>query len=516
VDGRGAVGLEVAAGKEPLERRRSELSPQPLPRRGALLDDPTEQVEIVKQTAITTFHWGSFPPLMSTRKEARLHGKPPQCSEDHSFEGQAGHTGAGVRSRRFRLALGPRRACLAAVIVAVCAWAAAGSGATAHIVLDVSPGNALVDQPVAIMLSGLRSDSTVTLNATTRDAQGRTWKSTAAFRAGRRGIVSPGGDRAIAGSYRGVDPMGLFWSMAEVGSTTPRNEQTLDLPIVSTVKFAAVVAGKTVATTSLTRRSRNANVTLRRTTIADDGFLGCYWAPPPSGTRMPAVLEFGGSEGGLACDGGLLASHGYPVLDLAYFGAPGLPQKLERVPLEYFEKALRWLAQQPGVDPDRLVAWGISRGGEAAFLLGTTYPKLVHAVVDYVGSSVVYASPDDGAIPAWTLHGKPIPSGTQIPVERVAGPLFMVGGWDDELFASGARVESVATQLRAHHRKDFTALTYENAGHSIGAAIPNLPIGWAYFHLGVPHPLGGTLVGNARAREDSWPKLLAFLARLGG
>jgi dienelactone hydrolase len=92
----------------------------------------------------------------------------------------------------------------------------------------------------------------------------------------------------------------------------------------------------------------------------------------------------------------------------------------------------------------------------------------------------------------------------------------MVGGWADELFASGARVESVATRLQAHHRKDFTALTYANAGHSIGAAIPNLPIGWAYFHLGVPHPLGGTLAGNARAREDSWPKLLAFLARLGG
>lgn len=402
------------------------------------------------------------------------------------------------------------------MIVAVCASAAAGSGATARIVLDVSPGNALVDQPVAITLSGLRSDATVTLIATTRDAQGHRWKSTAAFRAGRTGIVSPGGDRAIAGSYRGVDPMGLFWSMAEVGSTTPRNEQTLDLPIVSTVTIAAVVGGKTVATASLARRWRNANVTLRRTTIAEDGFLGCYWAPPPSATRMPAVLEFGGSEGGLPCDGGLLASHGYPVLDLAYFAAPGLPQKLERVPLEYFEKALRWLAQQPGVDPDRLVAWGISRGGEAAFLLGTTYPKLVHAVVDYVGSSVVYASPDDGAVPAWTLHGKPIPSGTQIPVEQVAGPLFMVGGWDDELFASGARVESVATRLRAHHRKDFTALTYANAGHSIGAAIPNLPIGWAYFHLGVPHPLGGTLVGNARAREDSWPKLLAFLARLGG
>ena len=73
------------------------------------------------------------------------------------------------------------------MIVAVCAWAAAGSGATARIVLDVSPGNALVDQPVAITLSGLRSDSTVTLIATTRDAQGHRWKSTASVPGGPDG-----------------------------------------------------------------------------------------------------------------------------------------------------------------------------------------------------------------------------------------------------------------------------------------------------------------------------------------
>jgi dienelactone hydrolase len=419
-----------------------------------------------------------------------------------------------VLSQRSWLAFGPRRVCLVATLVAACAWTTAGTSATARIVLDVSPRNALVDQPVAILLSGLRPSSTVTLTATTADVQGHRWRSTATFRASSAGIVSVGGSRALTGTYRGIDAMGLFWSMAEVGSTAPRAQQTLDLPTVSTVRIEAAVAGRNVASTSLTRRWRNADVSLRRTTIAKDGFLGCYWAPPPGSERRPAILEFGGSEGGLHCGPGLLASHGYPELDLAYFAEPGLPQKLQDVPLEYFQRALRWLAQQPGVDPSRLVAWGISRGGEAAFLLGTTYPQLVHAVVDYVGSSIVYNSPDDPRIPAWTLDGKPIPGGTQIPVDRIAGPVFMVGGWDDRLFGSGSKVESVATELRAHDKRNFVALTYANAGHTIGAAVPNVPIGWTYFHYGVPYPLGGTLAGNARAREDSWAKLLAFLGRL--
>src|SRR5262249_22141968 len=160
------------------------------------------------------------------------------------------------------------------------------------------------------------------------------WRSSARFRVGRTGKVSPGSSPAIAGSYRGTDAMGLFWSMAEVGSKTPLAEQTLVPTTVSTVRIAVVVAGRTEASGALTRIWQDAVGTPRRTPVADAGFLGCYWAPPVSGAHMPAILEFGGSEGGLHCDGGLLASHGYPVLDLAYFAAPGLPQKLDRIPLE--------------------------------------------------------------------------------------------------------------------------------------------------------------------------------------
>jgi hypothetical protein len=45
--------------------------------------------------------------------------------------------------------------------------------------------------------------------------------------------------------------------------------------------------------------------------------------------------------------------------------------------------------------------------------------------------------------------------------------------------------------------------------------VPNLPSGNTYLRLGVPTPLGGTPTADTRARTDSWPKLLAFLKRIG-
>ena len=66
----------------------------------------------------------------------------------------------------------------------------------------------------------------------------------------------------------------------------------------------------------------------------------------------------GGSEGGLGAGAArvarAIAEHGYAVLQLAYFGAPGLPKQLQLIPLEYFKTAIDWLAAQPGVDPRRM------------------------------------------------------------------------------------------------------------------------------------------------------------------
>ena len=97
------------------------------------------------------------------------------------------------------------------------------------------------------------------------------------------------------------------------------------------------------------------------------------------------------------------------LLDLAYFGEPGLPATLKDIPLEYFARALRWLDRQPQVLKGHTYVMGASRGSEAALLLGAHYPTLVHGVIANSPSDVSFESFPRGGSAAWTLHGRPVP-----------------------------------------------------------------------------------------------------------
>jgi dienelactone hydrolase len=361
--------------------------------------------------------------------------------------------------------------------------------------LAISPASALADQPVDIRVTGLPPEAAVTVAATTRDFDGRTWSSRIRYRADARGVVDTDANARI------------FWSMHG-----PRRDISFVPPFGPTpVTITAAVERRVVARGVLLRRGEAAGVTEHRTTLASEGFVGRYFRAPP-GPTAPAVLVLGGSEGGLRpYPAALLASHGYSALALAYLREPGLPRDLQNVPLEYFATALRWLAAQPGVDPKRVVVLGASRGGEAALLLGATYPDLVHGVIAASTSDRVLGGIPSGY--AWTLGGKPVAE-SQIPVEQIAGPVLAFAGGKDELLTAREAVARIVARARSHQRLDVQAVVYPKAGHGT-VLTPNVPFAPVVeFRPGVLLDLGGSPAANAAAHVDSWRRILHFLATL--
>jgi dienelactone hydrolase len=265
------------------------------------------------------------------------------------------------------------------------------------------------------------------------------------------------------------------------------------------------------------------------------GLVGEFHAGVGKG-RRPAVLVLGGSEGGVATASAfskLMAAEGYATLGLGYFRAPGLPDALENIPLEYFVRGVDWLAARPGVDPRRIGILGGSKGGEAALLLASHEPRL-KAVVACVPSSVVWAGVDMANQAhmltigsSWSWKGQPLPyarydfSGFKtirgmydkslqkappdavIPVEKINGPVLLVSGGRDEFWPSTPMCEAVIARLDAAKvRHRHVHLSYAEGGHGIfgppQASIPGLT------------PSAQFLATQA-ARADSWPKTLAFL-----
>lgn len=408
----------------------------------------------------------------------------------------------------------------------------------------VSPW-APVDEITPIRLSGVPPGQAVTLRL--RSVWVRTFESQAVFHASHDGVVDVAKHAPLSGTYEGIDRTGLFWSRVQTDAPVEALEPEI-------WQVSAEVAGQVVDSFRQKRLFHGPGVL--ESEVREDGLVGSFFTPAGYASH-PAVLVLGGSEGGSFIANsiaGLLASRGYAALGLAYFGMDGLPAKLDRIPLEYFERALAWLARHARVDAERIAVIGVSRGGELALLLGATYPR-IRAVVAYVPSGFVHGSYPPSGRSAWTLAGEDIPykrgisdeafeaarreaeaagqptdwlsihrklepstGPATIRVECINGPVLLISGRMDGLWASEQLADIAFERLQTHgftHR--FEHLRYNEAGHAI--LWPNEPTTQNKFihpTSGVEVDRGGTARGTAHASTDSWARMLGFLATAFG
>jgi dienelactone hydrolase len=404
----------------------------------------------------------------------------------------------------------------------------AGAASATGLSIRVGPPASLFDVPLDISARGLSARERATLQVSSVDRYGITWSAMATFVADGHGVIDPARRAPIAGTYAGVQAMGLIDSMSPQGSGGDSGYFWGGAP--RSFRFTVSTRTNRRASTIIERSLETSGVTTTTVSLAATGLFAELWEPAPGTARQPAVLEFGGSEGGLSGQllGALLASHGYPTLDLAYFNEPGLPPTLSNIPLEYFARALSWFGRQLNVDAHHIYVLGESRGSEAALLVGAYYPNLVAGVIASVPSNVSVCSPGCTG-PVWTLNGQPLPytrqfsnptptdtPGAVIPVERINGPILLVCGGADHVWDSCAYAQAIINRLAANHDPNPHLLVAEpQAGHGIGILVPYQPgIGASLNVAFRPFaPTQGTnLAANPIALAKTWPRFLNFLA----
>jgi len=424
----------------------------------------------------------------------------------------------------------------------------AGAPVQSALRLLITRESALVDEPFDVIVSGARPGTPVTLSARLLDDARNEWTSSATFLTDANGTVATSRDAPIAGSYSGISAMGLVWSMrAGPDASDPmlfrRSLDPLEIRIDATADGDIVARG--------TARRLSVAPDVRRTEVRERGLVGTLFEPPGAGP-FPAVIVLGGSGGGLSeAIPALLASHAIAGFALAYFGVPGVAEELTNIPLEYFETAFDWMRERPAIARGAVGVAGSSRGGELALLLGATFP-FIRAVVAWAPSALVYGSvrrEGRGTDPAWLHHGEPVPwfqpsqrpapppagpppeggipltpmflEGLEdtaavdralIAVERINGPVLMISGKDDQMWPSSVYGEMVMERLARHgHPYRDAHLVYPGCGHLVN--FPYVPTTVsASAHPVTKHVFayGGTPEGQARAREDSWPKVVGF------
>lgn len=269
----------------------------------------------------------------------------------------------------------------------------------------------------------------------------------------------------------------------------------------------------------------------------------------------PVVVILHGADGNDEAStrfGPILARMGYAAVGLPYYspnwGDYGPPPKFPDLPGSFIDIRVDQLAGlrealrgMPGADVERFGLFGASKGAEFALIAGSRY-DWIDSIIAYAPTDVVWEGwglemvEAEGTRSSFSFGGQPLPFtpyrgfvegllagdaadlraihengradhpekavAARIPVENYRGELLLVaGGQDAQWNASQAVTEIVADRSAAGLQTE--ALVYPQAGHDlVGDGGPR-----------EAKRSGGTPQANAEARQDAWPKVVAFMAR---
>lgn len=362
--------------------------------------------------------------------------------------------------------------------------------------------------------------------------------SSAVFEADETGTVDPSIHAPVTGSWDGVDPYGLYWSMRPDETEGDVAEGRDPREIAIRVDVAADGIAEFHETLTLGTEAFHEHP-------VPESFPGAFLYLPEGEGPHPAIIVLGGSEGGDSGSRQLapqLADHGYAVMGLPYYSPaywggeaqfPELPAGFVNIRVEYLGEARDWLSAQNGIDSGAIAVFGASKGAEYALLGGWLLGGFA-AIAAVVPSDVVWEGWGPGSAtgqtPSFSWQGAPLDfvpyqgmdeaiasisrgenpglrephqagrdahpervDPARIRVEDIAVPVFVTGGGLDRTWPSDVMTTNIL-EVRDAAGLETVAIVFPDAGHGLSGP-PTLPSNEA----------------DARAREIAFPRLLRFL-----
>ncbi|MFC7377797.1 acyl-CoA thioester hydrolase/BAAT C-terminal domain-containing protein [Brevundimonas sp. GCM10030266] len=268
----------------------------------------------------------------------------------------------------------------------------------------------------------------------------------------------------------------------------------------------------------------------------------------------PVVVILHGADGNDEAGarfGPILARMGYAAVGLPYYspnwGDYGPPPKFPDLPGSFIDIRVDQLADlrealrgMPGADVERFGLFGASKGAEFALIAGSRYPW-IDSIVAYAPTDLVWEGwglemvEAEGTRSSFSFDGQPLPftpyrgfvegllagpaadlraihengradhpekaAAARIPVENYPGALLLIAGGRDAQWNAADAAAAIEAR-RSEAGLQTTALIYLEAGHDLVGDGGVRQV----------ERSGGSPEADAAARQDAWPKVVAFMA----
>lgn len=252
-------------------------------------------------------------------------------------------------------------------------------------------------------------------------------------------------------------------------------------------------------------------------TVKEHGFCG-HLAEPDDGAGRAVIVITGGEKGLLP--GRMIAErfadYGFIGLAVSLFGAAGLPDAPDRVPMELMENAVKYLKEVRKVSS--VSVYGQSMGSIFAVLTacyvgcmdnvvmvapahvpfeGTRADKKTmtgHSVATWRGADVPFVTADFSSVKASRYVSHPAASHkvtgmwtafydayqdartvrkARLPIEKTGARLLLIAGDADEMWPAEISARFLEAELKqAGYEWEYKVIVYPKAGHLIGM-MPN-------------------------------------------